>query len=799
MPSVMQKIVLMPGPTASRTASGAPPAGHEDAGRVRAGLADGLGDGVEHGHASRRAPVWPPLPGVTPATSGVPYSCIAREWNSPSRPVMPWTTSRVSRPIRMLMRAAFRARGDGLLGRLVERRRGLEVRLAQQALRLLGIRADDADHHRARRAPAWTRGLDEPPRDLVAAGDAAEDVHEDRLDVRVGEDQAHRGRDPLGAGAAADVEEVRGLAAGALHEVHRGHREAGAVDHAADRAVELDEADVVPARLERRSGPPRRGRASPRARGAGTSAESSRVIFASRQTSRSCGAVGPRSRTIGERVDLDEVGVVREHRPDERPSRSRPPALRCAAEAQPERELARLPVAAARAAGRRGRVMIASGLSTATCSISTPPSAEPMSRIRRAARSRTADEVVLLDDVGGGRHEDLADRDALDRHAEDRRRRRCSASSSEEASFTPPALPRPPTSTWALITTWRCVPAPWSNRDAAARASAAVRATSHGGHGQALGEQQRLRVGFLDLHGTAMVARRYLAGVRSGQVEARASPIRSSAACDFASDQMSVSSNPSLVARAKRSARPSASASVPFASSPRWPGSWSRMPDRSPDLAPRPPDVVARGVQVGEPLAGDVVEPAEPGGVPGVGVAGGQPEHPLALGRDQDRRPPCRRRQELRARRSGDQRPSKSTRSPSSRRLMTSRSSSNRPTRWSNGNPNAAYSGSCQPQPRPRISRPPETSSSVAAHLGHQAGVPERRAHDERAELDARDHRRQGRQDRPGLVEAFVGLAREAEDQVVEHPDRVEAGALGALREVERLGERRRAAVSRSP
>ena len=64
------------------------------------------------------------------------------------------------------------------------------------------------------------------------------------------EDQAHRGRDLVGPRAPADVEEVRRLAAGSLHEVHRRHREAGAVDHAADRAVELDEADAGLASLE---------------------------------------------------------------------------------------------------------------------------------------------------------------------------------------------------------------------------------------------------------------------------------------------------------------------------------------------------------------------------------------------------------------------------------------------------------------------------------------------------------------------------------------------------------------------
>ena len=48
---------------------------------------------------------------------------------------------------------------------------------------------------------------------------------------------------------AADVEEVRRLAAVVLHEIHRRHREAGAVHDAADVAVELDEREVRVARL----------------------------------------------------------------------------------------------------------------------------------------------------------------------------------------------------------------------------------------------------------------------------------------------------------------------------------------------------------------------------------------------------------------------------------------------------------------------------------------------------------------------------------------------------------------------
>ena len=102
-----------------------------------------------------------------------------------------------------------------------------------------------------------------------------------------------------------------------------------------------------------------------------------------------------------------------------------------------------------------------------------------------------------------------------------------SASAPDPTSLTPPALPRPPTSTWALITT-RSAPAA-RIRSAAARASAAVRATSQPGTGNPWA-RQGLRVGFLDLHagselrdglgaepGDAMVPRR----------SARAGPNRS--------------------------------------------------------------------------------------------------------------------------------------------------------------------------------------------------------------------------------------------------------------------------------
>ena len=70
---------------------------------------------------------------------------------------------------------------------------------------------------------------------LLAAGDAAEDVDEDRAHVLVVVDHVEGGGHHVGVGAAADVEEVGGLAADLVDDVERAHRQAGAVGDDADR------------------------------------------------------------------------------------------------------------------------------------------------------------------------------------------------------------------------------------------------------------------------------------------------------------------------------------------------------------------------------------------------------------------------------------------------------------------------------------------------------------------------------------------------------------------------------------
>ena len=76
------------------------------------------------------------------------------------------------------------------------------------------------------------------------------DVDEDRLHAGIRQQHAERLADLAGARAAADVQEVGRLASGELDDVHRRHREPGAVHHAADRAVQADVVQAVPGGLD---------------------------------------------------------------------------------------------------------------------------------------------------------------------------------------------------------------------------------------------------------------------------------------------------------------------------------------------------------------------------------------------------------------------------------------------------------------------------------------------------------------------------------------------------------------------
>ena len=127
-----------------------------------------------------------------------------------------------------------------VLRRVHIRQRGL----LQQTATLDVVGPVQTYHKRHRWFYVLERG-DQPPCDLVAARDAAEDVEQDGLDGVVGEQQIDRLLDLLGVRAAAGVEEVRGRAARLGDDVQRRHHQARAVAEDADVAVELDVLDAL--------------------------------------------------------------------------------------------------------------------------------------------------------------------------------------------------------------------------------------------------------------------------------------------------------------------------------------------------------------------------------------------------------------------------------------------------------------------------------------------------------------------------------------------------------------------------
>src|SRR2546422_367892 len=99
IPSVMQTTSDTPAAAASMMASAAAMGGTKiNAQSARSALTD------SSTVFQTAKPSWvvPPLPGVTPPTTVVPYSLQRAAWNAPSLPVIPCTTTRVPLSTRML-------------------------------------------------------------------------------------------------------------------------------------------------------------------------------------------------------------------------------------------------------------------------------------------------------------------------------------------------------------------------------------------------------------------------------------------------------------------------------------------------------------------------------------------------------------------------------------------------------------------------------------------------------------------------------------------------------------------------
>src|SRR5262249_17445717 len=135
----------------------------------------------------------------------------------------------------------FAGRGNNLLCRVLHGFADLEIQsgILQDLATLLHVRAFETEHH-GQLDVGDLRGFDNPVRQRVDAQDAAEDVDEHRLHVLVAQQDLEGAGDLLGVGSAADIQEVCRRSTRKLDDVHGGHRQAGAVHHAGDVAVELD-------------------------------------------------------------------------------------------------------------------------------------------------------------------------------------------------------------------------------------------------------------------------------------------------------------------------------------------------------------------------------------------------------------------------------------------------------------------------------------------------------------------------------------------------------------------------------
>eukprot|EP00160_Parvularia_atlantis_P014094 Unigene3303_Nuclearia_a/m.10131 Unigene3303_Nuclearia_a/g.10131 ORF Unigene3303_Nuclearia_a/g.10131 Unigene3303_Nuclearia_a/m.10131 type:complete len:320 (-) Unigene3303_Nuclearia_a:456-1415(-) len=144
-------------------------------------------------------------------------------------------------------RSAALDRGDRLLGRVVQvlgvDDRHVALLLREDLLGQFDVGPGQA-HDQWQLQVDLARRTEDAQRDRVALHNAAKDVDEDALDLLVRRDDLERLLHHALGRAAADVEEVGRRAAVQLDDVHGGHREAGAVDEAADVAVHADVVEV---------------------------------------------------------------------------------------------------------------------------------------------------------------------------------------------------------------------------------------------------------------------------------------------------------------------------------------------------------------------------------------------------------------------------------------------------------------------------------------------------------------------------------------------------------------------------
>src|SRR5438445_4432187 len=180
----------------------------------------------------------PPFPGVTPATTFVPYSNIFSVWNWPWWPVMPWTMSFVSSSRRTAIlgtsRPHLHRQLRGLLHRVRRRTDPFEDFPRPVLVHALDPRDDGDVHLHLLERLLHSEG------DGVCFRDPAEDVQKDHRWLRLQED-LERLLHLLRVVRPAEVEERSATPALQVQAVEGRHREARPVRDHADVPVELDE------------------------------------------------------------------------------------------------------------------------------------------------------------------------------------------------------------------------------------------------------------------------------------------------------------------------------------------------------------------------------------------------------------------------------------------------------------------------------------------------------------------------------------------------------------------------------
>ena len=220
---------------------------HKDHGRVGAGLCHGIGHGVEHRpalvrrSALARRHAADHLRAVLRAALGVEGAFLARNAlhnqprifvNQNCHSYAPAAAATTISAASFIVAPTWKFRPDSFR---IFRPSSTFVPSSRSTIGTLTFEIPRRRHH-ARRQP-------------VHAQNAAEDIDEDRLHVLVRKQNLERVLNLLLRCAAAHVQKIRRAAACVLNNVHRRHRQARAVHHARNRAVELDVVQRVLARL----------------------------------------------------------------------------------------------------------------------------------------------------------------------------------------------------------------------------------------------------------------------------------------------------------------------------------------------------------------------------------------------------------------------------------------------------------------------------------------------------------------------------------------------------------------------